>query len=140
MSKPEIEVMRNIRLSTELSGGLLLRNNSGAAKELRTGGTLRYVRYGLGNESEALNKKRKSSDLIGITPVLVQPHHVGQTWGIFTGVEVKKEDWTFRGRPEETAQQTFLDLIKKYGGIGMLATCPGDYLTSLYNFIYGKNT
>ena len=71
--------------------------------------TGRLIRFGLGNESPALNKVWKSSDLIGILPVLVQPSHVGKTLGVFLAVETKKPGWRLTpGDKRGQAQAAFL--------------------------------
>ena len=87
-----------------------MRNNSGALPD-RTG---RVVRYGLGNVSKTYTDKVKSSDLIGITKVVITPSMVGKTLGVFTAVEVKKEDWD-EGKKFDTreiAQNNFINWVK----------------------------
>jgi len=91
---------------------ILLRNNSGALAD-KDG---RVVRYGLGNVSPAKNKIFKSSDEIGITRVTITQAMVGQTIGVFTAVEMKKEGWKYSGTPEEIAQQNFIDWVNTSGG------------------------
>lgn len=76
------------------------------------------MRYGLGNESAALNKKYKSSDLIGITPLVITADMVGRKLGIFTAIEVKKEGWDYSGTRGEKAQNNFLEMIRSFGGYG----------------------
>ncbi len=134
-NKSESQIQQKIRLSTVFTGGLLLRNNSGSARELRRGGELRHIRYGLGNDSGRLNKKFKSSDLIGITPVTIRKCHVGRVFGVFTGIEAKAEDWVYRGTELEKAQLSFIRTIKQYGGIGAFAVTETDYLNAITEFI-----
>jgi len=133
----ESKVQKQIRLVTNLTGGLLLRNNSGVARELREGGRLAYVRYGLGNESEKLNKTFKSSDLIGITPVVIRPEHVGRTWGIFTAIETKRTGWKYCGNPREKGQLFFINAIRARGGIAAFATDSAHYVGAIHGFIEG---
>lgn len=80
--------------------------------------TGRMVRYGLGNVSP--NQQTKSSDLIGITTVTITLDMVGQTIGVFTAIEVKKEDWNIEKKLDkhETFQLNFLNWVKLRGGLG----------------------
>ena len=100
-----------VRLEASRLGGRLFRNNVGACMT-DTG----FVRYGLCNDSAALNKQVKSSDLIGLRPVVVQPSMVGTTIGQFVGREIKRTGWVYRGTPEEAAQLKFLEIIVGLGG------------------------
>jgi hypothetical protein len=113
----EAAVQQEIRLEASKRGITLMRNNNGACKD-QTG---RQIRYGLMNDSAKLNKKIKSSDLIGITPVIITQNMVGQKIGIFTAVEVKHSGWRWRGDDRELAQQKFGDLVVSKGGIFMFA-------------------
>ena len=61
----ESNVTAAIRLEAAQAGHLLWRNNVGACVDTRG----RYIRYGLANESKAVNANIKSSDLVGITPM-----------------------------------------------------------------------
>ena len=131
----ESDVIKKIRLITNLTGSLLYRNNSGALYD-RDG---RLIRYGLGNDSIILNKKYKSSDLIGITPIKIEPRHVGRVFAVFTAVEAKVERWTFRGGERETAQLNFINLIRERGGIATFAQSDLDYLNSIYEFVKWKD-
>ena len=94
-------------------GAMLMRNNVGAFQD-QTG---RFVRYGLMNESAKVNKEFKSSDLIGVTPVLIGPQHMGRTMGIFTAIETKKSAWKLTPSDDHAkAQLRFINLIKAHGG------------------------
>lgn len=110
-----------IRLEAAQKGLYLWRNNVGALKD--EGG--RLVRYGLANDSAPVNKRLKSSDLIGIRPFVIAPEHVGRLFGQFVAREVKEPGWTFRGDERETAQQTFIHLVQTNGGDAAFATGPG---------------
>ena len=69
----EAAIQNRIRLEASSVGSRLLRNNVGAfATEDGS-----FVRYGLANDSQQMNKKIKSSDLIGLRPVTVTPPMVG---------------------------------------------------------------
>lgn len=123
----EARVQRQVRLATNATSGLLLRNNSGTLTDSR--GV--PVRFGLGNDSAKLNKEFKSSDLVGLTPILIEPRHVGFYWGVFTSIEVKKGDWRYRGNETERGQLAFINAIKARGGIAGFATSENDY----FNYI-----
>lgn len=114
--KPEDIVQQEIQLEAAQYGIILLRNNSGALKDI----TGRPVRFGLGNISKEVNKESKSSDLIGITPVVITPEMVGQTVGLFTAIEVKDEKWKKITTKRERAQQNFIDWTISLGGIGKI--------------------
>lgn len=104
MSAPvtEAEVQQAVRLRAPLIGWCLWRNNSGAFED-KSG---RWVRYGLANESKALNKKLKSSDLIGF-----------DNMGFFTAVECKHSLWVFNPNDEhEVAQLEFINHVRNGGG------------------------
>ncbi len=112
MSKSEARVQQDVQLAASYAGGRLWRNNSGAYFDKR--GV--QVRYGLCNVSKKVNKQIKSSDLIGITPVVITEDMVGQTVGVFTAVECKKEGWVYPGTEPEIAQKKFIDLVNSLGG------------------------
>ena len=116
--KSEAVVQQDIRLEASRLGVRLWRNNSGAA----TDATGRLIRYGLGNDSAQINKRFKSADLIGLTPVLITPDMVGQVVGVFTAVEVKHDAW--RGttlNERELAQKAWLELVHQSGGFAGFA-------------------
>ena len=126
MSKSEAAVQQDIRLAAAKYGTPLLRNNNGACYD----DTGRLIRYGLSHDSADLNRKFKSSDLIGINPVIITPAHVGMTIGQFMAVEVKREDW----KPSEAderyvAQRNFGDWVLKFGGCFTFATSVKDIWT-----------
>lgn len=115
-------IQQAIRIEASRRGCLLLRNNSGACQD----STGRQIRYGLGNDSAQINKAIKSSDLIGIYPVLITPDMVGQTLGVFLAVECKRPGWYYTGTEREAAQLKFHEIVKKHGGYGLFATGPQD--------------
>lgn len=121
----EAGVASHIRLEAPKRNVELWRNNVGVLVDARG----RPVRFGLANDSSKLNKKIKSSDLIGITPVRITPDMIGQVIGVFTAVETKKEDWKFNTNDERAvAQKKFHDIVKKSGGYAGFASSVKDFL------------
>ncbi len=131
-SEAAIQSHRMLRAARR--GAWLLRNNSGALED-KTG---RLVRYGLGHTSKEFNKVCKSSDLIGIEPVLITPQHVGTVIGQFIAEEVKETGWVYLGdRPcickphkpqcdycHQRAQMAFLLKITSLGGRASFVSDP----------------
>lgn len=114
----EAATQQQIRIDEAKQGVLLWRNNCGATFD-ESG---RMIRYGLANDSPAMNKKTKSSDLIGITPRVIIPADIGCTVGVFTSIEVKRPGWKFKGTDAEQAQFAWIRLIVSKGGIGKFST------------------
>ena len=117
MARSEASIQQAIRLAAAGRGLLLWRNNVGMAFD-RNGNA---IRYGLANDSQKMNNHIKSSDLIGIRPVVITPEMVGNVIGQFVAIEVKTEDWVFKGTPRELAQQKFLDLVASKGAFSSFA-------------------
>jgi len=117
----EAELQTKIRLEASQKGIRLWRNNVGAVHTAEG----HFLRFGLANESAQMNKKIKSSDLIGIRPIVIQPHHVGLTIGQFVAREVKAPNWKYKATEREIAQQRFLELVKKLGGDAVFANSVG---------------
>jgi hypothetical protein len=109
---PEARVQDEARLLASKKGWRLFRNNVGVLKDER--GV--PVRYGIANDSPAMNKRIKSSDLIGIRPVVITQDMVGSTIGQFVAREVKKAGWKYKGTEHEQAQLAFGTLIIGLGG------------------------
>lgn len=123
----EAGIQSAVRLRAAELGLRLWRNNLGAGK-LENGS---YVRWGLANDSAAINAVLKSSDLIGITPHVVTLADVGRTIGVFTAVETKHEGWRYNGNDAHTrAQQAFILLVQSCGGRAGFITSP-DQLEAL---------
>lgn len=115
----EAAVSDHIRLNAAQSNVDLWRNNNGAVETVDG----RFIRFGLCNDSKKLNEKIKSSDLIGITPVLITHEHLGQVLGVFTAVETKPSTWKFRLKDKHAvAQKAFHDIVKRAGGFAGFAT------------------
>ncbi len=119
----ESAVQSIVRLEASRQGKRLWRNNVGAGK-LENGS---FLRWGLANDSAKINKTFKSSDLIGIKPVLIQQHHVGTTVGIFLAREIKSAGWQYSGTQQESAQLRFLHFIAGMGGDASFATGEGSF-------------
>lgn len=118
----EAGIQSIIKLEASRKGARLWRNNVGAGV-LDTGS---YVRFGLGNESTAVNKVFKSADLIGIRPVAVTPSMVGATIGQFVSREVKHSGWRFNPNNErEAAQLNWALLVMALGGDACFANSEG---------------
>lgn len=128
----EARVQQEVRLSAARQGAVLWRNNVGAtpAKDSYCCARCGFkgetpsqpVRYGLANDSHRMNKALKSSDLIGINPVIIQPGHVGHTIGQFVSIEVKCAGWQYKGDEHEQAQGAWLALVSRMGGFATFAS------------------
>jgi hypothetical protein len=121
---PEGVVQSEIEVDAPvMCGGVLWRNNRGAANDPVSG---RPVRYGLANTSKAMGDRIRTGDLVGPMPMLITPQHVGRTVGIFGMVEVKKADWQFgkcsgKKATHEQAQLRALTIVNSCGGFGIFA-------------------
>lgn len=108
----ERDIQAVVKMEASKKGCRLWRNNLGAVHTQE--GV--FIRYGLANESDALNKTIKSADLIGIRPVLIQEHHVGLLIGQFLSREIKSKHWKFKNNDHEKAQLRWAELINSLGG------------------------
>ena len=122
--KTEADVGKQVRLDVASKGGLLWRNNVGAMKDINGN----MIRFGLANESKAVNAKVKSSDYIGIIPVHIEQDMVGMNIGQFVALETKAPGWKFSGTPREIAQRKFLELVVSKGGRGSFENGSGEIL------------
>lgn len=113
MSKDESSVQQEVQIAAMEFGCTLMRNNSGACVD-KDG---RLVRYGLGHISP--KQQTKSSDLIGITKITITQEMVGKVIGVFTALEIKKEDWNPNKKLDEheVKQNNFLQWISHNGGL-----------------------
>ncbi len=119
--KSEAAVQTSIRLEATEVGARLWRNNVGGFKTDEGG----FVRYGLCNESAAMNKNIKSSDLIGCNPIIITQMHVGSVIGQFVARECKHGDWKYKGNKHEQAQLNFLNIVMSLGGDAAFAIGEG---------------
>jgi hypothetical protein len=124
----EAAVQAAVRLEATHAGARLWRNNVGAYKPEHGG----QVRYGLCNDTSTMNKRIKSSDLIGIRPVLIRPHHVGQVIGQFVAREVKRANWVYKGTEREQAQLKFIELVTGMGGDACFVAGVGSFSDTRY--------
>ena len=124
LGKSEACSQQRVRFEVAKQGAFSFRNNNGATpyKCKECGAKQRPVRYGLANESQTMNRKVKSSDLICIIPRKITPEMVGLTIGQFGSIENKKKDWTFKGDDHESAQAAWLTLVKSLGGYARFST------------------
>lgn len=107
----EARVQQEVRLEAAEKHVLLFRNNNGALQDA----TGRWVRYGLCNDSPALNKRFKSGDLVGL-----------RSNGQFVSREIKYAGWRFNPNdPHEAAQMRWIELINANGGDAAFATGRG---------------
>ena len=122
-STSEATVSTNVRLEAAGHSVRLFRNNVGVAFD-KNG---RPIRYGLANESKAMNKVIKSHDLVGIKPVLITDAMVGHTFGQFISREAKHSEWVYSGNEHEESQQNFSDLVNSLGGDAKFVTGKGSF-------------
>lgn len=125
----ESAVLAAVRLEAARAGRLGWRNNVGALQDERG----RVVRYGLANDSKALNARIKSADLIGINPVLITPGHVGKVIGQFWSRECKAAGWRYTGTDREQAQARWIELIQSRGGDACFASGVGTIIDASDN-------
>ena len=103
----ESDISKQLQIYASSKGHRLWRNNSGAFRDA----TGRMIRYGLGNTSSQINKRWKSSDLIGCT-----------NDGRFVAIEVKSPDWVYRDSDERAvAQLKFIETIRSLDGLAGFA-------------------
>lgn len=119
--KSEAYVQSVVRREAPYCGVYLWRNNVGAGK-LASGN---FVRFGLGNDSRALNERLKSGDLIGIRPVTITFEMVGRRIGQFVSRECKREEWKYSGSMDENAQLAWATLVNSLGGDAKIVKATG---------------
>ncbi len=107
----EAGALKRVRLEAAHKNKILWRNNRGVWQDDYGN----WIRYGLANDSIQMNKQIKSHDLIGID----------KSNGQFISREMKKPGWTYKGTPEEVAQEVWLQLILSSGGDAAFATGEG---------------
>ena len=108
----EAATTQRMLLAASKAGIYPWRNNVGALPD-ETG---RWIRYGLCNDTKKLNENYKSSDFVGIKPVVITAEMVGHTLGQFWCREMKEADWRYTGQGREVAQLRFINLVLSAGG------------------------
>ena len=117
----ESNVQARVRLAAPGAAMRLWRNNVGVLTDAR--GV--PVRYGLANDSPALNAHLKSHDLIGWRRVRVTPEMVGSVVAQFASYECKRADWRpGSGGEREIAQARWAALVVAEGGVSKFVTGP----------------
>lgn len=123
--RSEAGVQSRVRLEAAQKGVRLWRNNVGALKDVDG----RPVRYGLANDSKALNERVKSGDLIGWRRHVVVPADIGRTLAVFVSRECKPPDWRPPRSGDELerfeAQQRWAQLVQRDGGDAQIVQGPG---------------
>ena len=117
----EAAVQTRIRLEASKKGARVWRNNVGATMDENGN----FIRFGLANDSQQMNRAIKSSDLIGLRPVVITEAHMGSTFGQFIAREVKPAAWRWTGTEREEAQLKFLQLVASLGGDAAFAIGEG---------------
>lgn len=120
-SDSEAYAQSAIRLEAAQGGNYLFRNNVGVLKDDRG----RPVRYGLANDTPELNKRLKSSDLIGFRRLTIGPEHVGTVVAQFLARECKARGWRYTGTDREVAQAAWINLVLANGGDACFAAGEG---------------
>ena len=117
----ESNVQARVRLAAPGVATRLWRNNVGVLTDAR--GV--PVRYGLANDSPALNASLKSHDLIGWRRVTITPEMVGSVVAQFASYECKRADWRpGSGGEREIAQARWAALVVAEGGVSKFVTGP----------------
>ena len=120
----EASLMRRIALKASEHGARLWRNNTakgwaGKSVVITESGQARVMPGDvLVHSARRLHAGLcvGSSDLIGLTPVLITEQHIGKTLAVFTAAEVKA------GTNLTGAQQSFLEMVTRSGGIAIAPT------------------
>ena len=116
-------VQTRIRLEASNKGLRIWRNNVGAYDEKNPPSP--GSRWGLCNDNKEMNALIKSSDLIGVKPLLITQNHVGGIVGQFVAREVMAANWSYSGTKREEAQLNFLNLVAGLGGDAAFANSVG---------------
>lgn len=120
-ARSESNVQSRVRLAAPAAGMRLWRNNVGVLTDDR--GV--PVRYGLANDTKALNDRLKSHDLIGWRRVVISPPMVGSLIAQFVSLECKREGWRPGESPaREQAQERWAALVVADGGYSRFVTAP----------------
>ena len=118
LGNSEAAVQAAVRVAASQRGWRLWRNNIGANR-MENGS---FVRWGLANDSQDMNRALKSADLIGIRPVFITSEHIGTTIGQFVSLECKHAKWHYAGGEREQAQRRWVEIITAMGGCAAFTT------------------
>jgi hypothetical protein len=122
-ARSEAYVQSQVRLEGAKLGVKLYRNNVGAGK-LENGS---FIRWGLCNDTPALNARVKSGDLVGWRPVVITAEMVGSRIAQFVSREVKRSDWKPDNSPELRAQLAWATLVNADGGDAKIVNGLGSF-------------
>ena len=114
----EAWAQQHARFDIARAGAMAWRNNIGVLPDKR--GV--PVRFGLANDSHAVNERIKSGDLILAIPRVIRSDMVGSTIAQFGSVELKAPGWVYSGSKREVAQLAWATLIRKLGGYATFST------------------
>lgn len=116
------------RLEISNIGGYAFRNSVGQYMDGD-----RVIKYGLCS---------KSSDIIGLTPVVITQEMVGQTIAVFTAIECKNGNWKPNKKltKHEEGQKNFIDMVINNGGIAGFANSANIAISIVREFVSSFNT
>ena len=122
MATPEAHASQEVRNRASDWKARLFRNNSGVL--MNDVGV--PVRFGLGNESQKMNKQFKTGDFVGWFPVTITPDMVGKEIAVFANIEAKALGFKIKSvypiNSREFAQNKFNELVRKNNGIAGFAS------------------
>ncbi len=91
----------------------------------------RWIRFGLGNETDKFSQEMRSSDYIGPTTIVITQNMIGSKIAIFTSIECKKPGFKqkkkYSKKEREYGQSNWIDMVNHVGGIAGFASCPEDF-------------
>lgn len=108
----EADLQNVVRVEFNKTGGILWRNNRGAVQDQYGN----FFRYGIANDTSAMDKVIKSADLIGIRPIKIRQEHLGQTIGQFVSFEIKDPSWRPTKDKRTKAQTAWAAVVTSMGG------------------------
>lgn len=108
----ESDIYGPMMIAASRVGSRLFRNQVGLAVHREADGRERKVRTGLATGS---------ADLIGWTPLLILPEHVGRTLAVFTSVEAKPPGWKPPRAWADDDQAKWMAAVRAGGGFAGVA-------------------
>ena len=122
----EASIQSLVRLEARQFDCVLFRNNVGVLRDAR--GV--PVRFGLANDSKALNEVLKSADLIGWRTITVTPDMIGKHIAQFVSRECKAAGWVVsQNNAHEAAQLAWAQYVNAHGGDAKIISGPGSFLS-----------